>query len=396
LEMAGRLALAILSLNYGSSSLKFAIFDSHSEVPLERIRGAVEGISKNESVLWVKRFDQTDRQQWQLPPIGQREALEAVLQCLIGHGLQDLTAIGHRVVHSGGLFRGPALVDEKVLEKLRSIERFAPLHLPAQIAMLEASQSRFPTTAHVACFDTTFFETMPEIAKRYPLPSKVWDLGVRRYGFHGLSYESIVASFPEAGRGRKVIAHLGNGCSMTALLDGHPIDTTMGFTPAGGLMMGTRCGDLDPGVLLFLMERTGLGSKQIEHLVNHESGLVGVSETSSDMQQLLAIRQTDSKAALAIAMFCDRARKQIGAFAATLGGLDGLFFTAGIGERASEIRFAICEGLQFLGIEIEEAANNRHCSQISSLDGRCQVDIVPSNEELAIARQTLQTLQASS
>ncbi len=391
--MAGVVTLAILCINCGSSSLKFSVFGLEEGAEIELVRGAIEGISQPKSLLWFKQRCDVTRQAYQQDISSHLGALDSILRSLQELKLPKFTAIGHRVVHGGKDFKGPTLVAGDALNELRNIVEFAPLHLPVQIAMIEASQSRFPSLPHVACFDTSFFHEMPEIAKRYPFPSSLWDAGVRKYGFHGLSYDSIVAAYPEANDGRTVIAHLGNGCSMTALMDGCPIDTSMGFTPAGGLMMGTRCGDLDPGVLVYLIDRLGFGSHEIQNLINNESGLRGVSETSNDMQTLLANRVFDPKAALAIDMFCNRARKQIGAFAATLGGLDALFFTAGIGERASEVRSSICKGLEFMGIVLDQAANDAHGNQISAKESKCRVYIVPSNEEQTIARQTVQGIR---
>jgi len=388
--MAGIVTLAILCINCGSSSLKFCVFGCADGANVEWVRGAVEGIASEKSLLWFKRSEIGTRQEWPQSIPNHLDALGAAMTSIAGLNLPSFSAIGHRVVHGGRDFQGPTLVDGEVLKSLQSIVPFAPLHLPAQIAMIKVSQSRFPTVRQVACFDTTFFREMPELAKRYPLPTELWDAGVRKYGFHGLSYESIIESCAEASQGRTIIAHLGNGCSMTALLDGRPIDTSMGFTPAGGLMMGTRCGDLDPGVIVHLIDRLGYGAQDIQSLTNMQSGLLGVSGLSSDMQTLLACRDQNQNAALAIEMFCDRARKQIGAFAATLGGLDAFYFTAGIGERSYVIRSEICKGLGFLGIDLDKALNEAHSQRISTKTSKCKVYVVPSNEERTIARQTVQ------
>ncbi len=250
------------------------------------------------------------------------------------------------------------------------------------------AQQRFTELPQVACFDTAFFRQVPEIAQRYPLPGFLWDAGVRRYGFHGLSYESILAAHDAAKFGRSIIAHLGNGCSMAAIRDGRPVGTTLGFTPAGGLMMSTRSGDLDPGTLIYLMDQPGYGPREIERLVNHESGLKGVSGLSGDMQTLLAVQGTNPLAALAIDMFCDSVRQQIGAFAAVLGGLDRLIFTAGIGERAATARRDIRHGLNHLGITLDETANATPPRRVSTAQSPCAVEVVATNEELIIARHS--------
>jgi len=298
------------------------------------------------------------------------------------------------VVHGGDKFDQPIRIDARVLNELRAFIRFAPLHLPQQLAVIEAVQQRFATLPQVVCFDTAFFRPMPEIAQRFPMPQFLWDAGVRRYGFHGLSYESIVHSHPMAKQGRVIIAHLGNGCSMTALLDGRPVETTMGFTPVGGLMMSTRSGDLDPGVLVYLMDHQKYGPREIERLVNEESGLQGVSGLSGDMQTLLSVEGDNHQAALAIAMFCHGVRQQIGAFAAVLGGLDRLIFTAGIGERAASIRSDICHGLHHLGIVLDEAANAMNSSRISTVQSTCAVEVILTNEELMIARHSAASFAA--
>jgi acetate kinase len=306
----------ILALNCGSSSLKYALFDGERRLS----GGSVEGIG-------LAGGHQTHA-----------HAVHAALA-----SLPPLDAVGHRLVHGGPDLLEPVRMDEPVLRKLRAAVPFAPLHLPAAIGAIEAVAERSPRVPQVACFDTSFHRTLPEVARRFPLPARIDALGVRRYGFHGLSYEGVAAELrlPR----RSIIAHLGNGASMCAVLDGTCIDTTMGLTPAGGFMMGTRTGDLDPGVIVFLLEK--MSREEIAHLVDRESGLLGVSGTTSDMKALLA--STDPRARLAVEMFCYQARKAAGALAAALGGLDALVFTGGIGEHAAPVRDRICEGLRHLG-----------------------------------------------
>ncbi|HZX95993.1 MAG TPA: acetate kinase [Myxococcales bacterium] len=308
--------MKILVLNCGSSSLKSALFDGD-----RRVRGeAATGIGL---------------------PGGHATHADAVRAVL--DEMPQAEAVGHRVVHGGPVFHETVRLDSRVLSQLRDAVQFAPLHLPAAIAAIEAVAQRAPSLPQVACFDTAFHRTLPEAASRLPLPASVVALGVRRYGFHGLSYEWAVSQV--GARGRTILAHLGNGASMCAVRDGVCIDTTMGLTPAGGFMMGTRTGDLDPGVLLFLMQR--MPREEIERVVERESGLFGVSGTTPDMKSLLA--SSDARAKLAVEMFCYQARKAAGALAAALGGLDLLVFTGGIGEHAPEIRDRICAGLAHLG-----------------------------------------------
>jgi acetate kinase len=279
-------------------------------------------------------------------------------------------------------------VEAPLLATLRRLVAFAPLHLPSAIQGIEAVAARFPGLPQVACFDTAFHRRMPEVAQRFPLPHDLWHAGVRRYGFHGLSYEYIVATLGAAAQGRLVIAHLGNGASLAALHHGQPLDTTMGFTPTGGVMMGTRSGDLDPGVLLHLMHAKGYDVRQIERLVNHQAGLLGVSGISPDMQTLLEQREREPHAAQAIELFCYQLRKHIGALTAVLGGLDILVFTGGIGEHAAPVRWEACRGLAYLGIDLDPQRNAVHADVISTPGSACIVRVIPTNEDLMIARHT--------
>jgi acetate kinase len=306
----------ILAVNCGSSSLKTALFEGDHRVG----GGAIGGIG--------------------LPGghATHREAVSAALD-----RLPRPDAVGHRLVHGGPELTQPISLDPRVLDKLREAVPFAPLHLPAAIAAIEAVAARYPGVPQIGCFDTAFHRTLPEVARRFPLPSRVDALGVRRYGFHGLSYEWAVSALPLSGR--VVIAHLGNGASMCAVKNGVCVDTTMGLTPAGGIMMGTRSGDLDPGVIVFLLQ--SMSREEVERLVDRESGLLGVSGTTSDMKTLLA--SSDPPARLAVEMFCYQARKAVAALSAALGGIDALVFTGGIGEHAAPVREKICAGLAFLG-----------------------------------------------
>lgn len=273
-------------------------------------------------------------------------------------------------------------------EDLRRLIPYAPLHLPAEIQGIEAVSVRFPQLPQVACFDTAFHRRMPELAQRFPLPRAFWDEGVRRYDFHGLSYEYIIDQVGAMSLGRAVIAHLGNGASMAAVHNGQPVDTTKGFTPTGGFMMGTRAGDLDPGLLIYLLTEQNYDADTLGQLLNDQSGLLGVSGISPDLKTLLERREHDAHAAQAIDMFCYQLRKTIGALSAALDGLDTLVFTGGIGEHAAPVRWEVCRGLAHLGIQLDSQQNDRHATVISSAKSHCMVRVVPTNGDLMIARHT--------
>jgi acetate kinase len=356
--------LVVLCVNSGSSSLKTALFevDGAAERALARAAHPVES------------GDYT-------------AALDAALASFDAQGLPLPGAAGHRVVHGGTRYAEPALVDDDVLADLRELVPFAPLHMPAAIAGIDAIRRRWDIP-QVACFDTAFHRHMPELARRLPLPDALWDAGVRRYGFHGLSYEYIVRALGAAQLGRAVIAHLGNGASMVAVDGGQSVDTTMGFTPAGGLVMSTRSGDLDPGVPVYLLREQGYDPDRLEQLVDREAGLVALSGDTSDMQTLLERRERDGRAALAVSAFCYQARKHVGALATVLGGLDTLVFTGGIGEKAAAVRAGICDGLEHLGIELDDAANDADSPVISAPGAGCVVRVERTDEDLVIARHT--------
>jgi len=290
-------------------------------------------------------------------------------------------------VHGGARHIQPQRINARLIEELQQLVPLAPLHLPAQIEVIQAIAGHYPYLPQVACFDTAFHASMPEVARRLPLPRSLWDAGLRHYGFHGLSYEFILSALGANNRGRLIIAHLGNGASMAAIRNGKPMDTSMGLTPTGGFMMSTRTGDLDPGVSLALL-RTGYTADQLEKMLTRESGLLGVSAGSSDIKTLLEKRREDPLADQAIQMFCYRVRKFIGAYAAVLGGLDTLVFTGGIGEHAAPVREEICQGLEFLGIEISSKLNAQHAEIISAKTSRCTVRVIPTDEDLMIARHT--------
>jgi acetate kinase len=378
-------AKTILCVNGGSSSLKIALYRLGS---LEELvfSAVAEGIGKagKFSIRAGPRILVDGEQTF----ADHAEALARILKELGQQGNHSLTAVGHRIVHGGPNLTRPQRITSAVLEELKRVVNFAPLHLPVQIALIEEIAGNFPDLPQVACFDTAFHAALPEIAQRFALPRSLWDEGIKRYGFHGLSYEYIVATMGPALGNRSIIAHLGNGASMVALRDGAPVDTSMGLTPTGGFMMGTRSGDLDPGVVLFLL-RGGRKAAEIADMLDHSSGLKGVSGGESDMKQLLAGRHSNKDAALAVEMFCYQVAKYVGSYAAALGGLDTLVFTGGIGEHAAEVREGVVKKLAFLGIELDAAANSSHATVITQVRSACKVAVVPTNEDLMIARHTL-------
>ncbi len=381
---------AILCLNCGSSSLKFALYLMGGTEEHLFATGAAERIGLKDGHFWIKDKDNRPLLTKNQDFVGHDKAVKAAFASLEALALPTPVAVGHRVVHGGPKRTERARIDAPLLDELKELTDLAPLHLPAAIQGIEAVTARFPGLVQVACFDTAFHRPMPELAQRFALPRAFWDSGIRRYGFHGLSYEYVLQLLGATTYDRLIIAHLGNGASMAAIKKGRPLDTTMGFTPAGGLMMGTRCGDLDPGVLIHMIRDKGYDIEELEHLVNHESGLVGVSGISSDMKTLL---ETDvPEADQAVAMFCYHARKHLGALAAAMGGLDALVFTGGIGERAASVRWEICRHLDYLGIRLDSKSNAAHADIISVPESNCTVHVVLTNEDLVIARQTYDLL----
>jgi acetate kinase len=378
----------ILCINSGSSSLKFALYSLGELGETKIAQGAVEGIGLPAGHLWI-----WDKNNNVLADIRRAfpehvAAAEAVSEAAKNSGFPRPAAAGHRVVHGGPHHSTAERVNASLLRELRELIPFAPLHLPSAIQGIDALGARFPGLPQVACFDTAFHRRMPEVAQRLPLSHDLWDEGVRRYGFHGLSYEYIVFTLGARAQGRLVIAHLGNGASLAAVLDGRPLDTTMSFTPTGGLMMGTRSGDLDPGVLLHLMREKSFDHDQLDHAVNEQAGLLGVSGISSDMKILLDQKEREPRAAQAVELFCYQLRKHIGAMTAVLGGLDTLVFTGGIGEHAAAVRWDVCRELAYLGIRLDAERNAAHAEIISAPESTCTVRVIPTNEDLMIARQT--------
>ena len=379
-------ARTILSLNAGSSSRKFSLYRIAGGAETLLAEGAIDGIGTPDTRLWIRDGDKK--------PLASSEIRAA--SGLLGEAFDALErlklpapdAIGHRLVHGGPDHLLPERITDGLLEELRRLIHFAPLHLPVAIRGIEEVTARYPKLPQVACFDTGFHRHMPEVAREFPLPRAMRAEGLRRYGFHGISYEYIMQALGAAAPSRIVIAHLGNGASMAAVRDGKSVDTTMGFSPTGGFMMGTRTGDLDPGAIIYLLNQKHLDARGLERIVNYESGLLGVSGVSSDMKKLLERRASDPHAAHAIDMFCYQARKSVGALAAALGGIDLLVFTGGIGERASAVRAEICDGLGYLGVALDRARNDANSDIISETGWRSVVRVIPTNEDLMIARHT--------
>ncbi len=377
----------ILTINSGSSSIKFALFDADSNFKKE-LTGKIDRIGLSNTALTYHNLltDKTDKE-----IIGNTSAVKYLddwlKECL---DIASISGIGHRVVH-GMKHAEPELVSQELLDELHRISAYDPDHLPQEIEMIEIFRKRYPKLLQIACFDTSFHSTMPSVAKLLPLPRKYEAMGIQRYGFHGLSYAYLMEELTriagnETAKGKIILAHLGNGASLAAVKDGKSIDTSMGFTPTSGLVMGTRTGDLDPGVAWFLMKSEKLNPEQFNDLINHQSGLIGISETSSDMQDLIERQKKDSRAAEAVELFCYQTKKWIGSFAAVLEGLDTLVFAGGIGENAPEVRSRICNGLQFLGILLDEKRNKGNEGIISSNASRVTIRIIKTNEEMMIAK----------
>jgi acetate kinase len=362
----------ILTINAGSSSVRYALFANGNE-PRRLLDGKIERLGSESAAAAAKRVVQE-------------------LQAKSSVGVPD--AVGHRVVH-GLAHSQPEVISDTLIAELREVQSLDPEHLPREIEIIAAMQREYPKAPHVACFDTAFHRGMPTVAAMLPIPRRYFAKGVQRYGFHGLSYTFLLKELsrlndPAAAKGRVILAHLGGGASIAAVLNGKSIDTSMAFTPSAGLVMGTRAGDLDPGLMSYLARTESMSAAQFQTLVNHESGLKGISETSADVRDLLERENADPRAREALAIFCYQAKKWIGAFAAALGGVDTLVFAGGIGENSAEVRRRICEGLQHLGIEIDDALNRRHAARIST--DRVTVRVIATDEESVIAGLTARLL----
>jgi acetate kinase len=401
---------AVFVVNSGSSSLKFGVFagrrvearaeardkvqagvkaevnaDVNADVNA-LYRGAVEGIGGGEGKIWLRGgTGETLIEKTKAFP-AQKDAARAVAAELSEMALPALGAVGHRVVHGGPSLTDHQKITPQVLEKLEAAEHFAPLHVPVALELIRETQQLFPGVAQFACFDTAFHRTLAEAAARLPLPEKFWDAGIRRYGFHGLSCESILHALGPDRPARVIVAHLGNGASATAIADGTSVDTSMGLTPTGGIVMGTRPGDLDPGVWLHILRTNGNNVEGLARLMDKECGLLGISGTSPDMRSLHAGAGNNQRARLAIEMFARSAKKAIGSYVAVLGGLDLLVFTGGIGEHDAVVRAGICDGMECFGLRLDREANQRNAGTISATDSTVLVRVVTSDEETQIAR----------
>jgi acetate kinase len=376
----------ILALNSGSSSLKFGLYRTGTERTERLLSGEAEAIGGEEG-----KFSARDRHGKTIisEPVsfpGQREAIIRIAKLLADVDQPAPVAIGHRIVHGGPRLRQHCLIDGPVLRQLEAATAFAPLHTPPALAVIRFAQEHFPGLPQVACLDTAFHVGLPEVARVLPIPREYQSAGIQRYGFHGLSCESIVHQLGSDLPDRVVIAHLGSGASVTAVKGGRSIDTSMGLTPTGGVIMGTRCGDLDPGVLVYLMRENKLDAALLEELVDHRSGLQGISGVSSDMRRLHEAAVSNPDALLAVQMFCYSVRKQMAAMAAALGGVDLIVFTGGIGENDPEVRAAICDGLVWIGVRLDDKRNRAATNPISDPASRCPVLVLGSQEDEQIAR----------
>lgn len=384
----------VLTINSGSSSIKFAMYGV-SKPPRRVLSGHLDRIGSPGTTL---TFTNSTAPQQSSCPVNAGDTVSAanfLVDWLEKQPVfKDVKAIGHRVVH-GMEHTEPERITPQLIDELHQISAYDPDHLPGEIKLIEAFQTRHPAIPQFACFDTAFHRTMPRVAQLLPIPRRFDAQGIRRYGFHGLSYAYLLEELgriagEETAKGRVILAHLGSGASLAAVRDGKSIDTSMGFTPTGGLPMGTRPGDLDPGVAWYLIQSEQLTPQQFSQLMNHESGLLGVSETTSNMQDLLTQQAVDNRAGEAVELFCYQTKKWIGSFAAVLDGLETLVFSGGIGERASEIRARICTGLTFLGIVLDEQRNQANEGIISTDESRVTVYVIPTDEELMIAQTVCQ------
>jgi acetate kinase len=389
----------ILTINGGSSSIRFALFRAGQ--PLAKLQGGkIERIGLPQSRMIVSDGDGHGVESSAIDAPDHAACVGRISEWLQGRMISGrLGAIGHRIVHGGMEYHRPVQVTETLLDVLRRISPYDPEHLPAEISLIESFFAAHPKVPQVACFDTAFHHHLPRVARLLAIPRRFESRGVRRYGFHGLSYAFLMRELARIGHpheveGRIILAHLGNGASMAAVKNGKPIETTMGFTPASGLPMSRRSGDLDPGLVAYLARTEGMTAEQFHHMVNMESGLLGISETSSDIRDLLANARTDTRAAEAIDLFCYQARKWIGALAATLEGVDTVVFSGGIGENAPVIRARICQGLGFLGIALDEASNAGGSAVISPADAAVTVRVMRTDEEREIAEAVLNVLKS--
>jgi acetate kinase len=387
----------ILTINGGSSSIKFALFGAGESLP-RILQGAIERIGLPEATFRMKGLNQADNFSRLVAAPDHTAAVSALMDWIEERSRREpLTAVGHRVVNGEPKYYKPQRITPEMIEDLIGLSPFDPEHLPEEILLTEAFHRRFPGLPQVACFDTAFHHDLPRVAQILPIPRRYEAQGVRRYGFHGLSYEFLMGELAhvagtEAAQGRVILAHLGNGASLAAVRGGKSMDTSMSFTPTAGVPMSTRSGDLDPGLVWYLARSEKMSATQFNELVNFQSGLLGISETSSDMRDLLACEEHDVRAAEAVALFCYQVKKWIGAFAAALGGVDTLVFAGGIGENAPVVRARICDELGFLGIQLEEKRNAASECVISATTSRVAVRAIRTDEERMIAKTVCRVL----
>ncbi len=390
-------AVSVLAINGGSSSIKFTLYRM-GDLRQRRLHGKVDRIGLHDTTLTFYNQERNQRDSRIVGNFDHQSAANFLIGWLDEQiDLTSIQAVGHRIVNGGAHYNKPQRVTQELLDALRRISAYAPEHLPSEIAVIDLLRERVPDLPQIVCFDTAFHREMPRVAKILPIPRRFQAQGVERYGFHGLSYAFLLDELArvagaKVARGRVVLAHLGNGASLAAVRGGKGIDTSMGFTPAAGVPMGTRSGDLDPGLVWYLAQTEQMNAEQFHHMTNHESGLLGVSETSSDLRDLLAREDGDVRAAEAVALFCYQVKKYIGGFAAALGGLGTLVFAGGIGENAPTVRARICAGLEFLGIEIDEERNITNASVISTATSRVAVRVMHTDEEVMIAESVCRVL----
>jgi acetate kinase len=388
---------SILVINTGSSSLKIGLYSAQDGEEGLLLDGLASGIGQSTATLQMKDAQGRVLRSETLGLGSEGDALDRAAPWLSELAENKPCAVGHRVVHGGPRLVTHQRITPAVLTELKSCLHFAPLHIPLALQLIERAQQSYPNIPQFACFDTAFHTTIPEAAARFALPRELFEEGIHRYGFHGLSYESIVHQLGQGLPPQTVIAHLGSGASLAAVKNGRSVDTTMGLTPTGGIPMATRSGDLDPGVLLYLLRRKEMSADSLEDLVNHNSGLKALSGGKGDMRELEAAADAgDLKAQLAIEVFCASIRKVIAAYAAVLGGLDLLVFAGGIGEHSPRIRRSVCQGLQFLGISIDDRANQLPAGRISPQQSKVAVSVIPSQEDRQIARHCRSLMQQNS
>jgi acetate kinase len=386
---------SILVINGGSSSIKFALFEAGASLR-QILRGAIARIGLPDAVISVTSADPEEIFSRPVTASDYKAAANLLIDWIEKRG-DALAAVGHRVVHGGPKYSKPEQITAEMITELQQLSLLDPEHMPEEILLTGMFHRRFPNLPQVACFDTEFHHDMPRVARMLPIPRRYEAQGVRRYGFHGISYAFLMSELArldglKAAQGRVVLAHLGNGASLAAVHNGKSIDTSMSFTPAAGVPMGTRSGDLDPGLVRYFARAEHMDAKRFDKMVNFESGLVGLSETSSDMHDLLEREPKDVRAAEAIAVFCYQVKKWIGAFAAALGGLDTLVFAAGIGENAPAVRTRICAGLEFLGIDLDQTRNAQNALLVSTDASRVKTRVIHTDEELMIARSVARIL----